>query len=67
MGREHLFSPQNSNLTYELWEVSGKDPMGEGTLLSATYTASTDTISGSATIPRQSFYYDEGAEDVWYR
>ena len=64
---ESIYSPQNSNLTYELWEVSGKDPMGEGTLLSATYTASTDTISGSATIPRQSFYYDEGAEDVWYR
>ena len=64
---ESIYSPLNSNLTYELWEVSGKDPMGEGTLLSATYTASTDTISGSATIPRQSFYYDEGAEDVWYR
>lgn len=64
---ESIYSPLNSNLTYELWEVSGKDPMGEGTLLSATYTASTDTISGSVTIPRQSFYYDEGAEDVWYR
>lgn len=64
---ESIYSPLNSNLAYELWEVSGKDPMGEGTLLSATYTASTDTISGSATIPRQSFYYDEGAEDVWYR
>ena len=64
---ESIYSPLNSNLTYELWEVSGKDPMGEGTLLSATYTVSTDTISGSATIPRQSFYYDEGAEDVWYR
>lgn len=64
---ESIYSPLNSNLTYELWEVSGKDPMGEGTLLSATYTASTDTISGSATIPRQSFYYYEGAEDVWYR
>lgn len=64
---ESIYSPLNSNLTYELWEVSGKDPMGEGTLLSATYTASTDTISGSATIPRQYFYYDEGAEDVWYR
>ena len=64
---ESIYSPLNSNLTYELWEVPGKDPMGEGTLLSATYTASTDTISGSATIPRQSFYYDEGAEDVWYR
>ena len=64
---ESIYSPLNSNLTYELWEVSGKDPMGECTLLSATYTASTDTISGSATIPRQSFYYDEGAEDVWYR
>ena len=64
---ESIYSPLNSNLTYELWEVSGKDPMGEGTLLSATYTASTDTISGLATIPRQSFYYDEGAEDVWYR
>lgn len=64
---ESIYSPLNSNLTYELWGVSGKDPMGEGTLLSATYTASTDTISGSTTIPRQSFYYDEGAEDVWYR
>ena len=64
---ESIYSPLNSNLTYELWEVSGKDPMGEGTLLSATYTARTDTISGYATIPRQSFYYDEGAEDVWYR
>lgn len=64
---ESIYSPLNSNLTYELWQVSGKDPMGEGTLLSGTYTASTDTISGSETIPRQYFYYDEGAEDVWYR
>ena len=59
------YAPENSNLTYELWQVSGEDPMGEGALLSATHTASTDTVTGSEVFSSGYFVYQE--EEVWFR
>ena len=64
---EDAFSSANSNLTYELWQVSAEDPAGQGTLLSATHTDSSDTVTGSEIFFRSYFLYEEGAEDICYR
>ena len=62
---QDVFAPENSNLTYELWQVSGQDPMGEGVLLSATHASGTDTVTGSEVFSSEYFVYQE--EEVWYR